>query len=176
MTAICTKCGTPNDVPKSLAPPFERCKKCGARFDEQHMHIELSAPVVVPAPRPADDVNRAAWRKQIADYLQEVDRYDFEARRFVPCNICRAKTGSPTLCGGCLANRQTIDELHEKLEKKTRTAAALRGEPDIRRLSIMIGEMATDSLKNKETEAQYKARLESLRDHIDAVIKSEFNG
>lgn len=30
---------------------------------------------------------------------------------FVECDTCRAKTGSPILCNGCLKNRQIISNL-----------------------------------------------------------------
>jgi hypothetical protein len=36
---------------------------------------------------------------------------------FIECDTCRAKTGSPVLCGGCLGNRKTISDLQEKYLK-----------------------------------------------------------
>lgn len=66
-----------------------------------------------PAPRPEDDTSRASWRRLIAASLPEGDQADFEAREFVPCRWCSTAPGSPSLCRGCLANRQTITELRE---------------------------------------------------------------
>jgi hypothetical protein len=34
---------------------------------------------------------------------------------FMECDTCRAKSGSPALCSGCLANRKTITELEAVL-------------------------------------------------------------
>ena len=31
--------------------------------------------------------------------------------KFVECDTCRAKPGTPALCSGCLANREAIDKL-----------------------------------------------------------------
>ena len=67
---------------------------------------------VVSAPRPDVD-NRASWRALIASSLTEGQQADFEAHEFVPCYTCSIQPGSPTLCRGCLANRQTIAELRE---------------------------------------------------------------
>ena len=42
---------------------------------------------------------------------------------FQACETCAAQPGSPTLCSGCLANRQTISQLvtlNEKAVKKLR--------------------------------------------------------
>jgi hypothetical protein len=36
---------------------------------------------------------------------------------FVECDTCRAKTGTPQLCNGCLANRDTISNLQAWQEK-----------------------------------------------------------
>ena len=32
---------------------------------------------------------------------------------FMECDTCRAKSGSPILCSGCLHNREIIERLHE---------------------------------------------------------------
>ncbi len=32
-----------------------------------------------------------------------------EPKRFVECDACRSKSGSPTLCRGCLHNREVIE-------------------------------------------------------------------
>jgi hypothetical protein len=37
-----------------------------------------------------------------------------EKIEFVECDTCRAKPGSPILCGGCLKNRETISKLSNK--------------------------------------------------------------
>lgn len=37
---------------------------------------------------------------------------------FVECDTCRAKLGSPTLCGGCLKNRQIINAFREYINNK----------------------------------------------------------
>ncbi len=34
---------------------------------------------------------------------------EIEAMVFTECDTCRAKPGSPTLCSGCLANRNELD-------------------------------------------------------------------
>jgi len=34
---------------------------------------------------------------------------------FMECDSCRKKPGSPPLCGGCLANRESINRLNKAL-------------------------------------------------------------
>ncbi len=34
---------------------------------------------------------------------------------FQECNTCKAKSGTPILCSGCLHNRALIEELKEEL-------------------------------------------------------------
>lgn len=38
---------------------------------------------------------------------------------FMECDTCRVKTGSPTLCSGCLHNRAIIEELKPALHPFT---------------------------------------------------------
>lgn len=83
---------------------------CGGRAREQQPK-EIKN---VPAPRPVEDT-RWAWRCAISSLLPEGERHDFDRHEFVPCHTCSTKTGSPGLCRGCLANRQTITELREAL-------------------------------------------------------------
>jgi hypothetical protein len=40
---------------------------------------------------------------------------------FMECDTCRAKSGSPTLCRGCLWNRQLIELLIEALKTEKQT-------------------------------------------------------
>ncbi len=42
--------------------------------------------------------------------------YDVENLEFVECDTCRAKPGSPVLCGGCLRNRFVISALKERIK------------------------------------------------------------
>ena len=37
--------------------------------------------------------------------------------KFMECDTCRAKLGSPALCDGCLNNRWLADRLSEQIEK-----------------------------------------------------------
>jgi hypothetical protein len=37
---------------------------------------------------------------------------------FTECDICAAKPGSPTLCSGCLKNRQVIGAVNSLLKAK----------------------------------------------------------
>lgn len=39
-----------------------------------------------------------------------------EESEFKECSNCHSKTGSPTLCEGCLSNRLTISLLRQKIE------------------------------------------------------------
>jgi hypothetical protein len=49
---------------------------------------------------------------------------------FIECDTCRAKPGSPTLCWGCLHNRQLISWQQGKIaELEGRLEAALHGVP-----------------------------------------------
>ena len=41
--------------------------------------------------------------------------------RFVECDTCRGKSGSPVLCEGCLANRTTIENLWSSLQRTSNT-------------------------------------------------------
>jgi hypothetical protein len=74
------------------------------------------------APRPEDD-SRANWRALITASLPEHEQRDFERHEFVPCYACSSKPGSPSLCRGCLANRQTITELQEQRDAFKRKGA-----------------------------------------------------
>lgn len=69
------------------------------------------------APRPETD-DRKTWRAMISASLPEGEQADFEAREFVPCRTCSTAPGCPSLCRGCLANRQTIAELREARQKQ----------------------------------------------------------
>jgi hypothetical protein len=121
---LCAKCGGRNHT----RPPIDdkECVHCGMPFSEQHLHIEMSPPpypkasspypTITPAPRPVDDTGRGTWRAMISLSLgDDTRKLDFARHQFVPCHTCASKPGSPTLCSGCLANRQTIDELHERV-------------------------------------------------------------
>ena len=77
-----------------------------------HRAINAMPLEVVPAPRPDVD-NRESWRALIASSLPEGEQADFAAHEFVPCYTCSIAPGAPSLCRGCLANRQTIAELRE---------------------------------------------------------------
>lgn len=68
---------------------------------------------VVSAPRPVDDHDRERWRETIAESLPKHELREFGERQFVPCYTCSVAPGCPSLCRGCLANRQTIAELRE---------------------------------------------------------------
>lgn len=120
MTIVCTKCGAINPATIGAVSAVQ-CFTCGALFSDQHMHIE-----VTPASRPVDDTSRESWREQIATRLNPTARIDFEKRQFVPCDRCAAKPGAPTLCVGCLANRQTIEEIHEASVLLDRTISKLK--------------------------------------------------
>jgi len=39
-----------------------------------------------------------------------------EEFKFVECSICASKPGSPVLCNSCLANRETISKLNDKIK------------------------------------------------------------
>jgi hypothetical protein len=45
----------------------------------------------------------------------EKQRDDFKHGRFVECDSCAEKLGSPSLCGACLANRAVVGALESKL-------------------------------------------------------------
>lgn len=71
---------------------------------------------IVSANRPAED-NPETWRKYLAGRLvyesggSNIRKNDFLNRKFVECDSCANKPGSPSLCAGCLANRNTISSL-----------------------------------------------------------------
>ena len=68
--------------------------------------------IIVDCPRPAScDENDAFMRSVRAALITERQRSDFDAGRFVECNGCAVKGGTPALCGACLANRQLITKL-----------------------------------------------------------------
>lgn len=39
-------------------------------------------------------------------------------KKFIECDTCRAKPGSPILCSGCLHNRDVIGRLLDEVEGK----------------------------------------------------------
>jgi hypothetical protein len=39
--------------------------------------------------------------------------------RFMECDTCRAKSGSPTLCAGCLHNREVIEGYRRRYKPET---------------------------------------------------------
>lgn len=97
---------------------------------------------IVPSPRPEDD-SRQAWRELIAESLpKDVERIDFHQHRFVPCYRCSTLPGSPSLCRGCLANRQTIDELREAMHEAFEWIAARSSDDSllVRRLKKVLGQ------------------------------------
>lgn len=66
---------------------------------------------IVSAERPVRD-DATAWRKSVRNYLGDRWRQeDFDKGLWVECDACKAKPGSPALCAGCLANRNTIERL-----------------------------------------------------------------
>jgi hypothetical protein len=69
---------------------------------------------IVEADRPADD-SIESWRKIVTGYLKDDYRKQkYIDMEFVECDTCAAKPGTPALCAGCLANRETISRLHKK--------------------------------------------------------------
>lgn len=69
---------------------------------------------IVEADRPEEDTPET-WRKALSNSLDARRRFQFDAGEFVECDACAAKPGSPVLCAGCLANRNTIGRLTKAL-------------------------------------------------------------
>ena len=73
---------------------------------------------IIEAERPEEDTPET-WRKLIAQGLRDECRQEaFFRAEFVECDTCARKPGSPPLCAGCLANRNTIEDLRALLAKK----------------------------------------------------------
>jgi hypothetical protein len=71
-----------------------------------HLKIEI-----IEADRPVDDTPEN-WRKIVSNALRDEYRQNrFGDDDFVECDVCAAKPGTPALCAGCLANRETIGRL-----------------------------------------------------------------
>ena len=58
-------------------------------------------------------VPKGAYQRFICERIREFfePKPVIQEAVFVECDTCRAKPGSPTLCAGCLHNRQVIGEL-----------------------------------------------------------------
>lgn len=82
---------------------------------------------IEPSSRPEDE-SRASWRALIRNSLPEGERYDFDRREFVPCFTCSSAPGAPSLCRGCLANRQTVSELRERQQELLSTIVRVTNE------------------------------------------------
>lgn len=74
------------------------------------------------ANRPDPD-NEDSWRRLLrrglaSPYLEPGDtsprQRHFDEEDWVACDACDEKPGAPTLCNGCLANRNTIWRLRAK--------------------------------------------------------------
>jgi hypothetical protein len=52
----------------------------------------------------------AEQKRIIAEHLK---KEAVKKSGFVECDTCRAKSGSPVLCSGCLSNRQLISQLKD---------------------------------------------------------------
>jgi predicted nucleic-acid-binding Zn-ribbon protein len=59
------------------------------------------------------------------------DRTNRGQGSFVECSVCAAKSGSPTLCDSCLANRSTISRLESMLKKRSGSGGIVSVEPGI---------------------------------------------
>jgi hypothetical protein len=95
---------------------------------------------------------------------------------FIECDTCRAKPGSPTLCWGCLHNRQLISWQQGKIaELEGRLEAALHGVPaqaeldrlrqEVERLKAERGQLIYElnRLKGEDPAVAYaKATVENL--------------
>jgi hypothetical protein len=67
---------------------------------------------IVDCPRPEAHDEEAAFARALRGALiTDRQRMDFDAGRFVECNVCAVKGGTPELCGACLANRHLIGKL-----------------------------------------------------------------
>jgi hypothetical protein len=57
------------------------------------------------------------WKKWNADHKsiigEHLKKEAAQKSGFVECDSCRAKSGSPDLCSGCLSNRHLISQLKD---------------------------------------------------------------
>lgn len=103
-----------------MKPPCEAC----SGFPRSHTCGRTDDPLLPPragikivdAPRPEEDTPET-WRALIRSSLPEHERGDFDRDDFVPCFTCSSAPGCPSLCRGCLANRNTIGRLRGLLGK-----------------------------------------------------------
>lgn len=71
---------------------------------------------IVSADRPETASDEAAcWLVAIRNALTGRQTFAFDSGDFVECSACAAKSGSPTLCWACLANRHIVGMLQREL-------------------------------------------------------------
>lgn len=123
------------------------------------------------SPRP-DDESRASWRALIRSSLPEGEQYDFDRREFVPCFTCSSAPGAPSLCRGCLANRQSISELHERQQELLATIVRVTNETPfsdeaadaLKQRGALVAEVGTAKASAAEYQRQLRERI-----HVDAI-------
>lgn len=88
---------------------------------------------------------------------------------FTECDTCRAKAGTPTLCGGCMANRTQIEGLEAELAETKRAKARLEGEYE----SVYEQYQASECYHEANT-AEIEAELASaIENHKAQVAANE---
>lgn len=99
----------------------QACPKCGCAIIKDCTRCKPEKIVLVYADRPEKD-DPETWRRIIAKHLESGPRSyradQYRQDQWVECDSCASKPGSPALCAGCLANRDTFSRLKEMLDGK----------------------------------------------------------
>lgn len=186
MTIVCTKCGRHIDLPpQGPVKPFDVCGGCGAYLPAQHLHIETKPGIRTLKLQRGDEVDvvdegdkgRIRVREpsgkasafltafeldKIADWCLDVARR-LRARDGTPDPSPRAKPGSPVLCAGCLANRQTEERAARKLN---RLSTAELAEYIITWLSERNGGELEEAFENMRV-----CDWHTLHDELEAILE-----
>ena len=119
------------------------------RRNPEQQPTEATTPMKLPLDVEAEEkLDRANFRiREQMDLIEELKKQiaatpvpiptSNSCKNFVECDSCRAKPGTPELCAGCQANRETIEKLVTKLAVKaldnTNPLQAFRGDGTTRR-------------------------------------------
>lgn len=103
--------------------------------------------------------------------------------KFVECDTCRAKPGTPTLCNGCINNRLTIMQAEEEYAKLQKTyeeivemnATILRGLNKFQIWAVRLEKLAynlgfLEAGNDREEARLVKVELDAIRKKFQETL------